>query len=147
MTMDTQLIEFAIFSIQLLVFSSLIYQVITNSRKIEQGESRNNPPSRMEINPLESYVPRRTISESITEDYLSTDELKVLSLVMSRRGEVYQAEIARELNVPKSTVSRIIRRLQDRGLIIVRRIGRLNYIDITDTDYVTDLLRKRMRRN
>ncbi len=42
--------------------------------------------------------------------------------------------------MPKSTVSRIIRRLHDKGLITVRRVGRFSYVQVTDIDYVSDIV-------
>ncbi|WP_243678514.1 winged helix-turn-helix domain-containing protein [Vulcanisaeta distributa] len=48
--------------------------------------------------------------------------------------------MARELGLPKSTVSRIIRRLHDKGLITVRRVGRFSYVQVTDIDYVSDIV-------
>jgi uncharacterized membrane protein len=145
--MDVELLVITIFTAQIFTLASLIYQVAMNSRRQEKNWPSELPKASTEVNQLENYIPRQAPNLPIvmSEDYLDTEELRVLSLVMDRNGEIYQAEIARELNVPKSTVSRIIRRLQDRGLITTRRIGRLSYIEITDTDYVADLLRKKRK--
>ncbi len=53
---------------------------------------------------------------------------KILEYIR-RRGGAYEAEIAKELNIPRTTVFRAVRRLESRGLVrLVKREGR-NWVE------------------
>jgi uncharacterized membrane protein len=138
--------------IQLATLSSLLYQVIKESRRhVEGGQSPVKSLELSYVNQLEfdrpSRNPQITVSTESSESIrvIDEDEVKVLAFLLSRGGETYQAEIARELGLPKSTVSRIIRRLYEKGLITVRRVGRFSYVRITDVDYANELINKSRR--
>ncbi|MCG2863373.1 MAG: MarR family transcriptional regulator [Vulcanisaeta sp.] len=138
--------------IQLATLSSLLYQVIKESRRhVEGGQSPVKSLELSYVNQLEFDMPSRnpqiTVSTESSESIrvIDEDEVKVLAFLLSRGGETYQAEIARELGLPKSTVSRIIRRLYEKGLITVRRVGRFSYVRITDVDYVNELINRSRR--
>ncbi|GAB6946396.1 hypothetical protein JCM16161A_05260 [Vulcanisaeta sp. JCM 16161] len=132
--------------IQFAVLSSFIYQIFKESRKPIDKDVENTRVNKSSsiVNQLEfdtvsrSRVDTADVSELITN--INEDEVRVLSYLLNRGGDAYQAEIARELGLPKSTVSRIIRRLHDKGLITVRRVGRFSYVQITDIDYVSDII-------
>jgi len=62
---------------------------------------------------------------------LDRDEKSVVSL-LKERGEMTQKEIARELDVSKAKMSRIIMNLEKRGLIIKRESGRTNKIKLKE---------------
>ncbi|MFP3484504.1 MAG: MarR family transcriptional regulator [Vulcanisaeta sp.] len=138
--------------IQLATLSSLLYQVIKESRRhVEGGQSPVKSLELSYVNQLEFDMPSRnpqiTVSTESSESIrvIDEDEVKVLAFLLSRGGETYQAEIARELGLPKSTVSRIIRRLYEKGLITVRRVGRFSYVRITDVDYANELINRSRR--
>ncbi len=59
---------------------------------------------------------------------LSEDELRVLSLVKSK-GRISEAEIRSELRLPKTTVWRVVRRLERKRLVKVRKIGNRNEVE------------------
>jgi len=59
---------------------------------------------------------------------LSQDEVRVLEFVRAR-GRVSEAEIRSELALPKTTVWRVVRRLERRGLVKVRKIGNRNEVE------------------
>ena len=134
--------------IQFAVLASFIYQVFRESRKPMDKEVERAQVNRSSsvINQLEFDTVSRDkggvvdVNELIAN--INEDEVRVLSYLLSKGGDAYQAEIARELGLPKSTVSRIIRRLHDKGLITVRRVGRFSYVQITDIDYVSDIISK-----
>ena len=134
--------------IQFTVLTSFIYQVFRESRKPMDKETERTQVNRSSsvINQLEFDTVSRNkggvvdVNELIAN--INEDEVRVLSYLLSKGGDAYQAEIARELGLPKSTVSRIIRRLHDKGLITVRRVGRFSYVQITDIDYVSDIISK-----
>ena len=134
--------------IQFAVLSSFMYQVFRESRRQvdrDVGSVRvNRSLSVSTINQLEfDYVSRSRESVAEPDELamsINEDEAKVLSYLLNRGGDAYQAEIARELGLPKSTVSRIIRRLHDKGLITVRRVGKFSYVQVTDMDYVSDII-------
>ena len=58
---------------------------------------------------------------------LSVEELKIIKFLLNKGGEAYQVEIYKTLNLPKSSTSRILRRLAERGLIEIERRGKYNY--------------------
>ncbi|ADN51113.1 helix-turn-helix transcriptional regulator [Vulcanisaeta distributa] len=132
--------------IQFAVLSSFIYQIFKEARKPidkDVGNVKVNKSSTV-VNQLEFDTMSRSKEGAVDVNELianiNEDEIRVLSYLLSRGGDAYQAEIARELGLPKSTVSRIIRRLHDRGLITVRRVGRFSYVQVTDIDYVSDII-------
>ncbi|WP_252901142.1 helix-turn-helix transcriptional regulator [Vulcanisaeta sp. JCM 14467] len=134
--------------IQFAVLASFIYQVFKESRKPMDKEVERVRVNRSStvINQLEfdAASKNRAGTSDVNESFvnINEDEVRVLSYLLNKGGDAYQAEIARELGLPKSTVSRIIRRLHDKGLITVRRVGRFSYVQITDIDYVSDIVNK-----
>ena len=133
--------------IQLTVLASLIYQIFSESRKhMEKEQEYPKSSETSSVRQLEFDTPnnklQRIIDVNTSIKNINEDEVKVLSFLLSKGGEAYQAEIARELGLPKSTVSRIIRRLYEKGLITVRRVSRFSYVQVTDMDYVNDIVSK-----
>ena len=139
---------FSVALIQFAVLASFIYQVFKESRRPIDKDTEKAQINRSSsvINQLEFDTVNRNRGSTVDVNELITnineDEVRVLSYLLSKGGDAYQAEIARELGLPKSTVSRIIRRLHDKGLITVRRVGRFSYVQITDIDYVSDIISK-----
>lgn len=80
------------------------------------------------------------VIEISTSTRFSKDEVKILQYLLDKSGEAYQVELYKNLNIPKSTVTRILRKLVDRGLIIIERRGKYNYVKLTDRSYVKNLL-------
>lgn len=82
-------------------------------------------------------------SSSISENKLrlNTDEVRVLKYLMSRGKPVIQSVIGKELNIPKSTLYRIIKRLSELGLINVEKRGKYNYVYIQRTQDVLSILK------
>ncbi len=133
--------------IQIAILSSFIYQVFKESKKPMEKEQDNTKvtTSRTSVSQLEfdeatgKAVPSNKAVDELA-NAVNEDEINVLSFLLSKGGETYQAEIARELGLPKSTVSRIIRRLYNKGLVTVRRVSKYSYVQVTDMDYVSDLI-------
>ncbi len=73
---------------------------------------------------------------------LTLDEVKILRFLVERGGEAYQMEIYKTLGMPKSTVTKIIRRLSERGLLTVERRGRYNYVKLIDKDKIGRIVRE-----
>ncbi|MCD6215499.1 MAG: MarR family transcriptional regulator [Candidatus Aenigmarchaeota archaeon] len=66
---------------------------------------------------------------------LTRDERTVMEMVLkSDKGEVDQREIVRELDASKSKVTRIIKNLEERGLVKKVHIGRKNKIKLVKPD-------------
>ena len=61
---------------------------------------------------------------------LKEEELQVLNIIKELGGECYQYEIGRRIFLPKTTLWRIIRRLESMGYIEVIKIRGQNYIKI-----------------
>ncbi len=73
---------------------------------------------------------------------LNTDEVRVLRYLLSRSNKpVVQSMIGRDLNIPKSTLFRIVRRLSDLGLINVEKRGKYKYIYIQRVQDVVNILK------
>ncbi|MFP3156712.1 MAG: helix-turn-helix domain-containing protein [Caldivirga sp.] len=73
---------------------------------------------------------------------LNTDEVRVLRYLLSRSNKpVVQSMIGRDLNIPKSTLFRIVRRLNELGLINVEKRGKYKYIYIQRVQDVVNILK------
>ncbi len=62
------------------------------------------------------------------------DELeeRIISLLRERGGREYQSTIIRELEEPRATVWRRIRRMEREGRVRLRKEGRLTIIELAD---------------
>lgn len=65
---------------------------------------------------------------SLSPAEMETLEEKILQILISRNGELYQSEIVRELGLPKSSVSTTLNDLHQRAIIQKVRKGRENLI-------------------
>lgn len=73
---------------------------------------------------------------------LNVDEIKVLRYLLSKGNKpVIQSTIGKELNIPKSTLFRIVRRLNELGLINVEKRGKYNYVYIQRIQDVVAILK------
>lgn len=68
------------------------------------------------------------------------EELKVLQYLLENGGRAYQYEIAKSLGIPKSSLSRILKKLNENGIIKIDRRGRYNYIQVIDLNIVKKIL-------
>ncbi|MEM4481347.1 MAG: MarR family transcriptional regulator [Desulfurococcaceae archaeon] len=75
-------------------------------------------------------------------DYLYDSASRTILKALGEAGAkgLTQAEIVKETGLPKSSVSRRIKRLEDDGIVAVKRVGKYNYISLTDKGY--DLYRR-----
>lgn len=66
-------------------------------------------------------------------DYMYDDITRSILKILKEAGSrgLTQAEIVKLTNFPKSSISRRIRRLEDEGLIEVKRSGKYNYVSLT----------------
>lgn len=67
-------------------------------------------------------------------DYLSDSNYRAIIKVLGDSGNrgLLQADIVAKTGLPKSTVSRRVRRLEEEGLVIIKRSGKYNYVYLTD---------------
>ncbi len=63
---------------------------------------------------------------SVLDDF----EKKVLNCIIEAGGEVKQKKVVNETNLSKAKVSRIVKNLEKRGLIEVKRLGRTNLLKL-----------------
>lgn len=61
---------------------------------------------------------------------LSDVEKSILETLRSSGGAAYQYELQRRLGIPKSTLWKVLRRLERRGLIIIEKVGRYNFVKL-----------------
>jgi len=47
---------------------------------------------------------------------------------LGERGGAYESEIARDLGIPRTTVFRAVRRLEEAGLVAVEKRGGRNFV-------------------
>ncbi len=69
----------------------------------------------------------RSVSVEVV-DNLSDLERKIINILVERGGEIYQSELYRLLKIPRTTLWRYIRRLEDRGIVRIKKVNRLNKI-------------------
>lgn len=82
---------------------------------------------------LTIYAGKRRIASAVNraEDVDASTQADVDSQILNLlrdRGVVYQSEIVRVLNLPKSTVHKALRRLSEEGYIEIKRRGRYNLV-------------------
>jgi len=67
-------------------------------------------------------------------DYLSDSNYRAIIRVLGDSGNrgLLQADIVAKTGLPKSTVSRRVRRLEEEGLVTIKRSGKYNYVYLTD---------------
>lgn len=63
---------------------------------------------------------------SVLDDY----ERKVMEILTQAGGEINQRRVVQQTNLSKAKVSRVVKDLAERGLIEIRRIGRINKLKI-----------------
>lgn len=63
---------------------------------------------------------------SVLDDF----EKRVIEVITTAGGEVNQRKVVQETNLSKAKVSRVVKRLQERGLIEVTRLGRTNKLKL-----------------
>ncbi len=102
--------------------------------KREERESEDRIPEPVIVQEREDETTRKIAAQ------LSQDELRVLKFLVEKGGECYQMEIYRTLGLPKSTVTKIVHRLSEKGLIAVERRGRYNYVRIIQKERVKKLV-------
>jgi len=61
---------------------------------------------------------------------LDEREREVVALLRKLGGRAPQYELCERLNIPKSTMSRIIRRLEEKGIVRIVKSGRYNIIEL-----------------
>lgn len=86
------------------------------------------------------YFKRRAEPEDITFDlaglyrekpWLNPDQRKVIEFLAARKGSAFEAEIREAVNQPKSTVWRIIRKLDEEGIVTIEQLRGQNYVNLT----------------
>lgn len=68
--------------------------------------------------------------EEVILSVLDDFERKVIEVITNAGGEIHQRKVVQETNLSKAKVSRVIKRLQERGLLEVVRLGRTNKLKI-----------------
>jgi hypothetical protein len=68
----------------------------------------------------------------IINKFLSADEREILDLLVSKQGMTTQSEIARLPGMSRLKAHRIVKKLEDRGLIHVEKYGKINMIRLVD---------------
>ncbi len=88
---------------------------------------------------LTAYTGRRRIVKALSnsttrggQDEAYDVDAQILKYLRDRGGMAYQGDIVRDLDLPKSTVHKAIRRLSERGLVEVRRQGRINVVTLKE---------------
>jgi uncharacterized membrane protein len=72
----------------------------------------------------------RAVSRATCLEALDRDEVKVIELLRSRGGRALEAEIREALGLPKTTAWRLVRRLEKKGLVVVRKVGNQNVVEL-----------------
>ena len=72
--------------------------------------------------------------------FLNKDEKKIVQKILESRGKVFQSEVSRIEGVGKLKSHRILRRLEDRGVIELEKHGKTNIVKLTKE--ISDVLVK-----
>jgi uncharacterized membrane protein len=73
---------------------------------------------------------RSGVARATCLEALDGDEVKVVELLRSKGGRALEAEIREALGLPKTTAWRLVRRLEKKGLVVVRKVGSQNVVEI-----------------
>ncbi len=68
-----------------------------------------------------------------SERPLSEVDYKLIRYLRSRGGVALQRDIVRDLNLPKTTVHRHLRKLERYGIVEIRKVGNLNQVRLTSS--------------
>jgi len=68
---------------------------------------------------------------SVLDDF----ERKVIEVITTAGGEINQRKVVQETNLSKAKVSRVVKRLQERGLLEVTRLGRTNKLKLVQKKF------------
>ena len=72
--------------------------------------------------------PSDSTSTQPPDPELSQVDVEILRALEARGGEALQSELQRTLGIPKSTLSRRLHRLQEKGYVEIERIGGVNRV-------------------
>jgi uncharacterized membrane protein len=72
----------------------------------------------------------RAVSRATCLEVLDGDEVKVVELLRSKGGRALEAEIREALGLPKTTAWRLVRRLEKKGLVVVRKVGNQSVVEL-----------------
>lgn len=130
--METALIVLIIF-ILLLVLSLFIYREKIKSILFrEETKEKGKKEGENEIETKkESEKKKRQIKPSVL-NMLDENEKRVVLMLQDYEIEITQAYIYKTLEIPKASLSNIIKRLEGRNLIEKRKDGRINWIKLKD---------------
>ncbi len=78
---------------------------------------------------------RRTKHKEVILSVLDDFERKVIEVITVAGGEVNQRKVVQETNLSKAKVSRVVKRLQERGLLEVTRLGRTNKLKLVQKKF------------
>lgn len=87
---------------------------------------------------LSAYAGRRRILRALRDsarggfDEAYDVDSQVLQYLRGRGGVAYQGDIVRDLELPKSTVHKALRRLAERGLVEIKRQGKANIVTLKE---------------
>ncbi|MCC6024302.1 MAG: winged helix-turn-helix transcriptional regulator [Thaumarchaeota archaeon] len=72
----------------------------------------------------------RAVNRAACSEALDGDEVKVVELLRGKGGRALEAEIREALGLPKTTAWRLVRRLEKKGLVVVRKVGSQNAVEL-----------------
>jgi hypothetical protein len=90
--------------------------------RVVKDNSKNNLNQDKESKELHNVAHKKTLSS------LSDDERKIYSLILDANGSVFQSELVKKTGYSKVRVTRILDRLEGKGLIERKRRGMTNII-------------------
>lgn len=77
---------------------------------------------------FEEKVSEREKEVQETMDDLEEDQRKIYKLIMDSEGAIYQSEIVEETDFSKAKVSRLLNKMEGKGVITRRKKGRTNLV-------------------
>jgi uncharacterized membrane protein len=65
-------------------------------------------------------------------NYMRAEDQEAIKLIASVGGEIFESSLREQLKLPKSTLWRLVRRLQREGLIEIEKVGGQNLVRLSD---------------
>lgn len=118
-----------IISILILIAILVIYRKKIGSAFKKETEAEDKKEKEKIKTKKETEAKKRKIKKSIL-NMLDENEKKIVAMLQDSEIEITQAYIYKTLEIPKASLSNIIKRLEGRNLIEKRKDGRINWIKL-----------------
>lgn len=61
---------------------------------------------------------------------LTSDEREVIRYIFEKGGTAFETEIWERFDLPRTSLWRMVKRLEDRGIVVVKKVGFQNKVEL-----------------